>query len=74
MRRPHPALEKPRDSADGEWFLRSELDDHPQMVERTTDELGPSEAVALLMRVGVSEEEEAQRLLTSARRVFAEKP
>ena len=68
--RPHPALEKTREAADGEWFLLLELNDDPRMVERTTEEIGPSEALALLMRVGLSDAD-AQAELTSARRAFA---
>jgi hypothetical protein len=72
MTRPHPALEKTRDDGDGEWFLVLELNDDPQMVERTTEEIGPSEALALLMRLGLSSGD-AQGVLASARRVFAAK-
>jgi hypothetical protein len=66
----HPALEKIREDQTGEWFLLLELDDDPQAVERTTEEIGPVEACELLIGAGLSERE-AQTILTAAHRAFA---
>jgi hypothetical protein len=70
LKNAHPTLEKTREDDSGEWFLLLELDDDPEMVERTTEEVGPVEACELLIRAGVSEGE-AQTILMAARRAFA---
>jgi hypothetical protein len=69
MKQAHPALEKIGEDENGEWFLLLELDDDPQAVERTTEEIGIIEARDLLIGAGVSEAE-AQTILTAARRAF----
>ena len=70
MKQAHPALEKTREDEDGEWFLLLELDDDPQSVERTTEEIGALEACQLLIAAGVAADE-AQTILMAARRAFA---